>query len=86
MTTKFLNGPEIMVELDASQVYPNDPGAGTPAIVLSHFGYSATYHCALDNGELENSRGQFKKLTKRQIEWLEKIQDEVDEFLNIHSV
>ena len=86
MTTKFLNGPGIMVELDSREIHADDPGAGTPAIVLSDFGYSATYDCAVDAGELENSRGEFKKLTKKQIEWLEKIQDEVEEFLIEHSV
>jgi hypothetical protein len=50
MTSRILVGPyNVKLELDPSQVIPDDPGAGTPALV--HFrGDSGSYWCAVGEG------------------------------------
>jgi hypothetical protein len=78
---KTLRHGRLCVVLDKSQVFPDDPGAGTPAMVHS-FGYHATYWCACGEGELtENRRGGTTKLTKEELDWLDAIQPEIEEFI-----
>ena len=79
---KMLKGPNgITIELDSRQVFADDPGAGTPALV--HVGkYSATYWCALDTGELDG--GEYM-LTDRQSAWLDEQIDAVSDFIEAHS-
>ena len=80
MTTKTLTGPNgIRIELDASQVFPADPGAGTPAMVYMAR-ESATYWCALDTGELDG-----RKLRQPELDWLESQIDTVEAFIDAHS-
>lgn len=64
---KKLRGPGgILLELDPSEVFLDNPGEGTPAMV--YLGdWSATYHCAVDTGEVE-----YEKLTDAQLDWLDK--------------
>jgi hypothetical protein len=75
----------LVVELDKSQVFPDDPGAGTPAMVYldtSKGRHSATYWCAIGEGEVENNHtGEMKQLTEKQLEWLEVLNSEIDNFL-----
>lgn len=75
-----LNGPRgIFIKLDADEVVPHDPGAGTPAMVYLNKG-SATYWCALDTGELDDGRGYFD-LDKERMDWLDSQSDVVEEFV-----
>lgn len=77
--TKEFNFGNLKVELDKSEVYPDDPGAGAPAIVSVADGkFSATYWCAINEGELELDGYQ---LSKRQLDWLYRIEDEINDFL-----
>lgn len=65
----------LTVELDRS----DDPGNGTPAMVrLGHF--HATYWDAVELGYLYG-RGGYRNLTKRQLEWLQSIEQEIDTFV-----
>jgi hypothetical protein len=81
MTTQTLRGPGIVIHLDSNEIYPDDPGAGAPAIVETTNGdYTATYWCALDTGTLSGREGD-KDLTLAQQEWLDAKFDEVDAFV-----
>lgn len=78
METRF--GPSgIRLELDHTQIFPDDPGAGTPALVIKG-DYSATYHCALNEGELDCGGYQ---LNDEEVQWLEEQESLVDEFLSV---
>ena len=45
-------GPNWTLVLDSSEVFPDDPGAGTPAMVYGPKRYQATYWFALNEGLL----------------------------------
>jgi hypothetical protein len=88
MTTKRLEafrGPNgIKIELDRGEVYTDDPGAGTPAVVMltkDHRTYFATYWCAIGEGCLDGTGGDSCKLSKTQLQWLESMESEVEDFL-----
>lgn len=83
---KTLTGPGGMrVVLDAKEIHPDDPGAGTPAMVYLPFGRgSATYWCALNEGAVDTPNGDCE-LLPRQIRWLEEIENEITEWLNGHQ-
>ena len=63
-----LQGPDrLRLVLDRAEIVPNDPGAGTPAMV--YLGTrSATYGCACDTGELDGGEAI---LTPHQVAWLQ---------------
>lgn len=71
----------IEIVLDASQIFPGDPGMGTPAIVKKGR-HTATFHCALDTGEL--GLGDYT-LTKEESDWLASKESEVDAFMEEYS-
>lgn len=77
---KTLTGPRgIRIELDRSQVFPDDPGQGTPALV--HYkGGVATYWCACDEGEVDNN-SRYIKLPQDVLDWLHEQDDEITNFL-----
>lgn len=80
MQTKTLHGPGgIRIELDRGEIFPDDPGAGTPAMVYLRE-HHATYGCALDTGEL--SLGDVR-LSGAQLKWLESVIDDVNDFISI---
>lgn len=82
MLTKTLEKYGLKVVLDKSEVFLNDPGAGTPAMVYNQRGASATFTCAMNEGELDNTRtGNMNQLLDKQIDWLYEIQSEVESFL-----
>lgn len=86
--TKTLRGPGgITLLLDRSEVFFNDPGAGTPAMVSvpKLFGRAcATYTCAAQTGLLLDSRGNDVALSDAQVRWLnsEEIENAVILFLS----
>lgn len=45
----------LFIQLDASQIHPNDPGRGCPVLVYRG-GHSATFCCAVNEGELCHDR------------------------------
>ena len=78
-----IQGPHgLLLVLDTEEVFPNDPGAGTPAVV--HWrGASSTYWCAMGTGELLSYRDGVVLLTDAQMDWLcsERVENEVHQFL-----
>jgi hypothetical protein len=67
----------LSIELDPSQAFPDDPGMGTPALVVKKVGrktYTGSWTCANDMGELDC--GEYV-LTENELEWLSKQDDEV---------
>ncbi len=65
-----LAGPGgIKVVLDSSEVYPEDPGNGCPAMVSVPFKGSGTYNCVADNGTV-CSNWEEHELTRAQMNWL----------------
>ena len=46
------------VALYRDEVHPDDPGAGTPAMVCGPFGKSATFWCAADTGYVTDAYGE----------------------------
>jgi hypothetical protein len=50
----ILQGPRgWTIELDARQIFPDDPGMGTPALIVAPSGLTATFWCGLDTGEVD---------------------------------
>ena len=79
---------QLRIELDANEIYPNDPGQGTPAMVILMDENcrreldSGTFNCAIGEGELSHNGTQ---LTEAQREWLYSQKTAVDEFITRHS-
>jgi hypothetical protein len=76
MDRKTIERGRLCVQLDRRQVFLDDPGAGTPALVWIN-GNSGTYWCVCDTGELMDG----PELTPNEVRWLHSINDEVDSFL-----
>jgi hypothetical protein len=73
-----LRGPDgIKLELDAAEVYPNNPGMGTPALLTLPSGETGTFNCAYEIGEAGG-----KALTQDQSTWLEEIAEAVNQWLS----
>ena len=79
---KTYSGPDgITLVLDSSEIFPNDPGQGTPAMVYTRGG-GATYWCASDTGTVMDARGNDVDLSVAQCEWLDTMADTVDAFID----
>jgi len=73
---RVIRGPGgVTLTLDASEIIPHDPGAGTPALV-EYRGHVGTYWCALGTGEVDEYT-----LTDTQYRWIETMEDTVNEFV-----
>ena len=78
MIKKILKGPSgVKLILDQSQIFPDDPGNGTPALVEYKRGYkiyTGIYWCCADTGDCDGM-----PLPDSVMEWLnsEKIESEV---------
>lgn len=76
---QILRGPSgLKLELDASQIYPDDPGQGTPALVVRG-NATASLECALQEGEL--GWGEYF-LSPDQSKWLNEIYSEANAWLD----
>lgn len=83
--TQTLRGPGgIRIELDSEEIYPDDPGQGTPAMVYKG-NASATFWCAESEGELEGDRSNMVELSAAQKRWLTEQQPIVDKFIRENS-
>lgn len=78
---RFGFGNNLVLELDPSQICPDDPGSGTPAMVYMNGDkeYSSTYWFAIGEGYLMGTRDDFQ-LSERQLEWLQSLGN--DNFLS----
>ena len=74
-----MRGPGgLLVKLDAGEIYPADPGNGTPVMVHLPFGHgSATYWCACGEGDIEGMA-----LTQQQFDWLQSLDNAITQWLN----
>jgi hypothetical protein len=81
---KTLTGPQgVRIELDSAQIFPDDPGQGTPAMV--YVGpESGTFWCAIDTGELICGATEYQ-LSAAQLNWLRTQEDAVGEFMEANS-
>ena len=73
----------LRVELDREQVFEDNPGAGTPAMVYWKVGgkeFSSTYWCAIETGEMLCT-GDLRMLTEAQVKWLDSLDEKIDKFL-----
>jgi hypothetical protein len=78
----------LKIELDPTQCYKDDPGQGTPAMVIMHDASkrevdSGTFYCAAEAGELSHNGTQ---LNGTMLNWLEMKREIVDKFIAKHSV
>ena len=86
-----LHGPSgLRIELDASEIFPDDPGAGTPAMVYRNKGLcdecSGTFGCVIETGEFINVAGDGDPFTTGdEASWLETKRQFVDDFITTHS-
>lgn len=82
MTKQILRGPSgIKLELDATEIFPDDPGMGTPALVVMPNGDTGSFSCVSSEGETVDGT----RLTKAQMNWLQQQSDRVDQFLTEHA-
>jgi hypothetical protein len=82
MKTEFRNGDWRLV-LDSSEIFPSDPGQGTPAMVYNDKRrVSATYHCAIGTGEAHGYGSGMVEIPQHIFTWLESKEREVDAFLS----
>ena len=77
--------PRYYLVLDPAEIYPDDPGNGTPVMVYfdstgAHYA-SATYGCAIGEGELMRSDCGTGALPPKVYEWLEELHEYVEQFL-----
>lgn len=85
MPRRSLTGPGgITLILDSSEIFPDDPGNGTPAMV-DLGDYSASFQVATQEQELMDSRGHCQSITQAQAKWLDLQSDTVDSFLSLHG-
>lgn len=72
--------PDYKIVLDFREAVPDDPGAGTPAMVYGPRDVSGTFFCALDTGELNDDLAH--QLPGQVSAWLEEMAGYVDEYLD----
>lgn len=68
------------LELDSTEIYPDDPGAGTPALVVAPDGSAGTYWCVLAEGECGG-----RIVPKSIYTWLEGREPSVESFMEQFS-
>lgn len=79
---KTMYGQGLTLTLNSNEIFPDDPGLGTPAVVSTpNRRFDATFNCALGEGELTDYNGGVKPLSASQINWLENQIEIVDSFL-----
>lgn len=76
-TKRTLHRAGWRIELDRSEIYPEDPGLGTPALVIDPHGLSTTFLCAVSTGEMNDGAALPDDIHA----WLERSWDEVEQFL-----
>lgn len=73
----------LWVELDPREIHPENPGAGTPAMVFVKQGsalLSGTFGAVLADGEIDEV-----PLTRAQLKWLEGLEPLVEDMLEKHE-
>ncbi|MDH0071253.1 hypothetical protein N7359_01685 [Stenotrophomonas maltophilia] len=75
--------PRYTVELDYTEAHPDDPGAGTPAMVYGPNGTSGTFFCVRDTGWLNEGERNGHEVPPGVERWLEEKEELVDEYVNV---
>ena len=79
MTKRTLTGPKnYKVILDTAEVFLDDPGQGTPAIVKAPNGSTGTYWCVTGEGEIGDNGASVPAAV---LKWLDSVEDEINDFL-----
>lgn len=75
---KTLRGPEgISIQLDETQIFKDDPGQGTPVLVIVE-DFAASWACATDTGELDC--GSYQLLDEHK-EWIVRATPKVEKWM-----
>ncbi len=83
MEKQTLIGPRgVKLILDPSEIFPDDPGSGTPALV-EYKEQTGTYWCALGEGEV--CCDKVVKLPVPVLDWLENQRPLVERMFEEHS-
>ncbi len=81
---KKIQGPNrLQLVLDSSQIFPDDPGNGTPAMVYRmgrgvSIAESATFWCAQGEDALSDDSGIDQPLRPEESKWLASVECHVD--------
>lgn len=78
----LLKGPDITVEMDTEEIYPNDPGMGTPVLIELDNGDTGTWNYVTSEGETADGT----QLTEEQKEWLNSITPTVEQWMKKNHV
>lgn len=70
----------IKIELDETEIFPYNPGDGTPCMVIHDKGDTGTYWCCLDTGFVDDM-----ELNPKQMQWLVEQKDIVEDWLNTNT-
>ncbi|MFB0396483.1 hypothetical protein ABVE18_20850 [Xanthomonas euvesicatoria] len=81
-TLTYTKDPRYTVELDYTEGHPDDPGAGTPAMVCGPNGTSGTFFCVRDTGWLNEGERNGHEVPPGVKQWLEEREDLVDGYVN----
>lgn len=77
-TARTLRNGSWRVELDPAQIFPRDPGNGTPVMVYGHKG-SGTYNRVTNEGTVDVAGGEYE-VPEHIVAWL--CSDEVTEAID----
>lgn len=78
---QIFRGPGgIKLELNAAEIFPNDPGQGTPALLTLPNGETGTFNAIYHTGETADGT----ELSQNQNRWLEEISEQVAAWEDYH--
>lgn len=82
-TVDFYCNGNLWLVLDSGEIFPEDPGQGTPVLVChvdkdGHIKESATYNCATNTGYLDDTY----ELSESQLNWLQSFEGKIDNFID----
>jgi hypothetical protein len=66
------------LEMNPSEVYPNDPGMGTPLLVIAPNGETSTLNCTLGEGVVS---GDEQVVPAHVMKWLESVEAEAEAYV-----
>lgn len=80
MARETLRGPDgIRIVLDSDEIFPDDPGAGTPAMVYGRGKEQyGTFWYACDTGSFS---GDNSAISKAGLKWLQELEDQVNAWI-----
>lgn len=82
MSKDTIRGPGLKVELDSDQIFPNDPGQGTPVLVVFANEDTGTWNCVTTEGQTADGT----RVTPEQSKWLDRITPRVEEWMRQNGV